>query len=678
MTAAVVAVPDAASPRGSPGGSGAAAGTVPLPPGRSASGTASAAPALPLVARCTEVARPPLAAGGVEGRAFCGAAEARGAVGEAAGADSVPVAPVAAVPVRGVGAAPVPVRPLSGDGGVDRAAGPATALRCTEAASGLPGDRSGTVGGTGAGPPLTACRCGVGAPAPDMPEGPPLPEGGAEAVRAVVPGGTGAGAVPPPPPEDALDGLGPGAVVPGRAATGPAPEADRCTTAGSGARPGAAARGPSPEGVRPGVRPSPPGRDQPPLTGTGSPPPPSTARCTASAAAVPPPARSPSPGAGTALSAAVTRGADGSVRRCTAVTDVLAGAVVSALRCGATGGAGATRGPVAGAGATGVGCGAHATGTALEAAGEAVAEAAAADVTDRWTAGTARCPGPCAVGADPLSWTVDGDAGPGALRPLRTAPGATPVRCPPAPPPGRPAEGTRCTAGATGPADPEAPEDPGRPAVPAEPTAPADPMDPAGAADSRSVARCASAVAGCAVPRACDGAPAPPTARNGTTGSGARRPAVGPACPAAPVGPANGSDCTGRSRPDTAPAPVVPVRPPPARRALDSPSRTACERVPMNDGFCQVGSRPPNPASATCPPDPSARWIGGSPDQAAATTGRDGAGAGTSGVLPLSPDRPDSAAPDPRPRTRSHSPTRQPSAPAEAAALVTRDAISAV
>lgn len=98
----------------------------------------------------------------------------------------------------------------------------------------------------------------------------------------------------------------------------------------------------------------------------------------------------------------------------------------------------------------------------------------------------------------------------------------------------------------------------------------------------------------------------------------------------------------------------------------------------MNDGFCQVGNRPPNPASATGPPAPSARWIGGSPDQAAATTGR-GASAGRGICAGTSGPFPDSSAPGPRPRPRirSHSPTRQPSAPAEAA-LVTRDAISAV
>ncbi|MER6081736.1 hypothetical protein [Streptomyces sp. NPDC001833] len=690
MAAAVVEVPTASFRPGPPAGIGTAAGPAPLSAGRGASRTASVAPALSRTVRCTGALRPPLAAGDAEDRALCGTAGVRGtggaapAEGEAAVADPVPVTPVAAVPEGlGVGAEAASVRPLSGTGGVCRAAGSGTVLRCTDAVSGLPGE--GGAGGAGVrSPPLAACRCtGVRAPAPDMPEGPPSPGavadaegdagaaagtgggvggGEAEVVRAVAPGDTGAEAVPPPRPEDALVGvgLGPGAVVFGRAVAGAAPDAERCTAAGAGARPGSAARGA--RGAPPEeAGPSPRGRDQPPVTRTGSPPPSSTVRCTTPGGAVSPPARSPSPGVGTAPSVAVTRGADGNVRRCTAVTDGLADAVVSALRRGGTGGAGATRGPVAGAGATGVGCGAHATGTALEAAGEVEAEVAAAEVTDRWTAGTASCPDPGAVGADRWSWTVDGAAEPGAPFPFRTAPGVTPVRCAAAPP-CRPADGTRCTAGDTDPADPEGP---------------ADPADPA---DSRSVARCGSVVAGRAVPRAPGGALPPPTARNGTTGTEARRPAdgpTGPTWPAAAVGPANGSDWTGRSRPDTAPAPDVPGRPPPARRALDSPSRTACERVPMNDGFCQVGNRPPNPASATGPPAPSARWIGGSPDQAAATTGR-GASAGASGALPLSlPDSPASD-PRPRPRTRSHSPTRQPSAPAEAAALVTRDAISAV
>ncbi|MFD4604459.1 hypothetical protein ACFWPQ_41400 [Streptomyces sp. NPDC058464] len=356
--------------------------------------------------------------------------------------------------------------------------------------------------------------------------------------------------------------------------------------------------------------------------------------------AVPAPARSPSPEAVTAPSATVARGADGNVRRCTAVTDVPAGACVSALRRGGTGGAGTTRGPVAGAGTTGVGCAAQATGTAVE--------GAAVGVADRWTAGVARCPFPSAEGAVPPAATVDGADGSAEFDvpfPFRAAPAVTPGVRAAAPPPRRPANGTRCTAGAT---EPAVPADP---AVPAAPAAPAEPP------------------------------PTAPTARSGTTGTEDLRPPVGPGCPAAPVGPANGSACTGRSRPDMAPAPApgVPARPPPARRALDSPSRTACERVPVNDGFCQVGNRPPNPASATGPPVPSARWIGGSPVQAAATTGR-GASAGVSGLFafpfPGSPTSED--APRPRPRIRSHSPTRQPSAPAAAVALVTRDAISAV
>ncbi|MFI6807224.1 hypothetical protein OID52_11195 [Streptomyces luteogriseus] len=45
--------------------------------------------------------------------------------------------------------------------------------------------------------------------------------------------------------------------------------------------------------------------------------------------------------------------------------------------------------------------------------------------------------------------------------------------------------------------------------------------------------------------------------------------------------------------------------------------------MPMNDGFCHVGNRPPKPASATPDPCPgaSARRIGGSPDQEAVTAG---------------------------------------------------------
>ncbi|WP_420713197.1 hypothetical protein, partial [Streptomyces sp. Tu 6176] len=49
----------------------------------------------------------------------------------------------------------------------------------------------------------------------------------------------------------------------------------------------------------------------------------------------------------------------------------------------------------------------------------------------------------------------------------------------------------------------------------------------------------------------------------------------------------------------------------------------------MNDGFCQVGSRPPNPESATPPGfGPRARWIAGSPIQEGATAGRASGAAG--------------------------------------------------
>ncbi|MEV7033897.1 hypothetical protein AB0N99_27185 [Streptomyces sp. NPDC093272] len=207
-----------------------------------------------------------------------------------------------------------------------------------------------------------------------------------------------------------------------------------------------------------------------------------------------------------------------------------------------------------------------------------------------------------AVAADAV---VDGgeawaDGTGGTLPPLR-ADGAAVVRatgaafCPPG-------DGARCTAGArctTGPdgrAGPAEPADatgrfgaagPAVPAVPAERATAPGPLLPAGVADGVR------------------------TSRSGTTGTDDGRPAAGPVVPKGPAwsaGPANGRRCTGRSRPDTARAPVGPVPPPLARAALDAPSRTACDRVPMNEGFCQVGSRPPNPESATGPPDvPRAR-----------------------------------------------------------------------
>ncbi|MCX4763596.1 hypothetical protein OG562_22055 [Streptomyces sp. NBC_01275] len=64
------------------------------------------------------------------------------------------------------------------------------------------------------------------------------------------------------------------------------------------------------------------------------------------------------------------------------------------------------------------------------------------------------------------------------------------------------------------------------------------------------------------------------------------------------------------------------VRPPP-----EAASRTVWERrLVMKDGFCQVASRPPNPASATpaAAVAATARWMGGIPGHAAGATGRAG------------------------------------------------------
>jgi hypothetical protein len=64
------------------------------------------------------------------------------------------------------------------------------------------------------------------------------------------------------------------------------------------------------------------------------------------------------------------------------------------------------------------------------------------------------------------------------------------------------------------------------------------------------------------------------------------------------TGSARGRAPAWRSRPGTGrPTAVRGVSPP--RLALARPSSTAGDAVPANDGFCQVGNRPPNPASAT-------------------------------------------------------------------------------
>ncbi|MET9383051.1 hypothetical protein ABZY09_18765 [Streptomyces sp. NPDC002928] len=121
-----------------------------------------------------------------------------------------------------------------------------------------------------------------------------------------------------------------------------------------------------------------------------------------------------------------------------------------------------------------------------------------------------------------------------------------------------------------------------------------------------------------------------------------RRGTTGVRCTAgAGPGPANGRLPAGRSRPGAGRPEAWRAASP--SRALDWPSRTEWDDVPMNDGFCQVGRRPPKPASAT-PARPGAndRWIGGSAGQAAATTGRAAAPA-----EPMSPpaDTPDESAP---------------------------------
>ncbi|MFJ9249723.1 hypothetical protein [Streptomyces sp. NPDC101776] len=53
---------------------------------------------------------------------------------------------------------------------------------------------------------------------------------------------------------------------------------------------------------------------------------------------------------------------------------------------------------------------------------------------------------------------------------------------------------------------------------------------------------------------------------------------------------------------------AAPIGGEPAIRALRSASSTARKPVPVNDGFCHVGKRAPNPASATpAPPAAEAR-----------------------------------------------------------------------
>ncbi|MCC9709778.1 hypothetical protein E4N62_33690 [Streptomyces sp. MNU76] len=107
-----------------------------------------------------------------------------------------------------------------------------------------------------------------------------------------------------------------------------------------------------------------------------------------------------------------------------------------------------------------------------------------------------------------------------------------------------------------------------------------------------------------------------PVGRDGVTWYGAR--STGRGSPDVDVGeepadadevsgssPATGRVRDGSSRPATGVADVVStfLTSPPG-----APGRTAWDRVPVKDGFCQVLSRPLNPASATAArPPPVAR-----------------------------------------------------------------------
>ncbi|WP_345635798.1 hypothetical protein [Streptomyces thinghirensis] len=116
---------------------------------------------------------------------------------------------------------------------------------------------------------------------------------------------------------------------------------------------------------------------------------------------------------------------------------------------------------------------------------------------------------------------------------------------------------------------------------------------------------------------------------------------------------ATGIRCTGAAPADGADGSARTGRPGPASGCADSPNApdsmplpaagfsTAGDGAPVNDGFCHVGSRPPNPASATpVRASPVARWIGGRPVQAATATGAGagaGAGVGVRDVLAVLP-----------------------------------------
>lgn len=139
-----------------------------------------------------------------------------------------------------------------------------------------------------------------------------------------------------------------------------------------------------------------------------------------------------------------------------------------------------------------------------------------------------------------------------------------------------------------------------------------------------SARRCTAGVAGALVSgfgrwaRGGTGVTRGPAGRDAVTGRGARCTGTGAAASRTSPGAAGSSDRTGRSvceggsSPETGLADVVSA-------FLTSPpgaaSRTAWDRVPVKEGFCQVLSRPPNPESATPVRPTAARWIGGNPTQ---------------------------------------------------------------
>ncbi|MFE7069716.1 hypothetical protein ACFU96_06485 [Streptomyces sp. NPDC057620] len=213
--------------------------------------------------------------------------------------------------------------------------------------------------------------------------------------------------------------------------------------------------------------------------------------------------------------------------------------------------------------------------------------------------------------------------------------------------------------------------------------------------------RCTAGVAGALVSWLCRwglggaGVTRGPVGRDAVTGRDARctgvaAPVAGDGASSGTSGPATGRTREGGSSPETGPADVVSaflISPPGAA------SRTAWDRVPVRDGFCQVLSRPPKPESAT-PVGPRAdRWIGGSPVQPTTAAGTAPAEAVAAADVPVTAAAGTAPAPVPvlvsvcapagagraadaavPPLSRSRNPTDQPSAPPR----VTRDAICSV